>query len=100
MKAELLPIDIRDVPELVRIAEEVRTTGEPRLLRGESDDVAVEIRVAPKTRKRTPRVPRGKPLTRDDSLWNIVGMASSGGRGDVSENKHKYLLEGYLATHR
>src|SRR5438874_2353533 len=34
-----------------------------------------------------------QPITEDDPLWNIIGMADSGPDGptDVSRNKHKYL---------
>ena len=35
------PIDITGVPEILRIVEEVRTTNSPRILRRDSEDVAV-----------------------------------------------------------
>jgi len=38
---------------------------------------------------------RGKPTSGDDPLWKLVGIGHSG-RGDISENKHKYLAEAYL----
>lgn len=101
MKTKLTPIDISNVPELLRIAEEVRTTGEPQVLRADRDDVAVEIRMEPKRRKRAPAVPRGKVFTKDDSLFNIIGIADdpTDPVTDVAANKHKYLAEGYLAKH-
>lgn len=43
---------------------------------------------------------KGRPLTFDDPLWKLVGIARSGGPGDVSENKHKYLAEAYLHYNR
>lgn len=46
MARELSPIDITDDPELLRLAEEVRRTGLPRLLRREDEDVAVLSPVA------------------------------------------------------
>jgi hypothetical protein len=44
---------------------------------------------------------RGRPLTLDSPLWNIVGMADSGPEGptDVSRNKHKYLADAYADLH-
>ena len=41
MARAIKTIDITDVPELVRIAEEVARTGEARVLRRDSEDVAV-----------------------------------------------------------
>jgi hypothetical protein len=35
----------------------------------------------------------------DDPLWDLVGIGHSGGPGDVSENKHKYLADAYTDTH-
>jgi hypothetical protein len=46
-------------------------------------------------------IARGRPLTLDSPLWNIVGMADSGPDGptDVSRNKHKYLADAYADLH-
>src|SRR5947209_162663 len=41
MKKELTPVDISHVPELVRLALEVRRSKEPRVLRKEGEDVAI-----------------------------------------------------------
>jgi hypothetical protein len=38
---------------------------------------------------------RGTPTSADDPLWKLVGIGHSG-KGDISENKHKYLAEAYL----
>lgn len=96
MAKALKTIDITNIPELLRLAEDVRTTNEPRLLRRDSEDVAI---VQPVKKAGNRRVPRGKPFTKDDPLWNIVGMARSEGPGDVSENKYKYLAEAYADLH-
>lgn len=93
MARELRRIDISDVPELLKIAEDVHATGEPCVLRRDSEDLAVLM----PAKRRAPRVPRGKPTTADDPLWNIVGIGSSQGPTDVSANKHKYLAEAYAA---
>ena len=45
MALEIEAIDVTDVPELRRIAEEVRDTREPRVLRAGDEDVAVVMPV-------------------------------------------------------
>ena len=97
MARELRPIDISNSPELLRLVEEVQSSNEPRVLQRESEDVAILL-PAQWVKKRSARgrsTSRGKALTRDDALWNIVGLGRSGAR-DVSTNKHKYLAEAYL----
>jgi hypothetical protein len=92
MDGELEPLEIGDMPEVIRIAEEVHATGRPRVLRRDHEEVAV---VMPPTPVRHRRRLAGKPTSADDPLWAIVGIAHSGGPGDVSENKYKYLAEAY-----
>lgn len=91
---ELKTIDISRIPELVRIAEEVYASGESRVLRRRRKDLVVLRPLGSSNRAAC----RGKPFTKEDSLWNIVGIGRSG-LTDVSENKHKYLAEAY-ATKR
>jgi excisionase family DNA binding protein len=57
--------------------------------------------VGPNRARSTVRRPVGRPLTPDDSLWNIVGIADSGPDGphDVASNKHKYLADAYADLH-
>jgi hypothetical protein len=46
-------IDISDVPEILRLAEEVRRVGEPRVLRKDGEDLAIVMPLPqPKTRRR------------------------------------------------
>jgi hypothetical protein len=84
-------IDISSIPELLSIAHEVQRTNEPRILQQDSEDVAILTPVKPVVK----RSARGKPVTKDDPLWNLVGIGHSG-RGDISANKHQYLAEAYL----
>lgn len=75
-----------------------------RAVRVEKADVERVTKPARVTSQRAPRdnsVPAGKPFTRDDALWDIVGIADSGPDGptDVSENKYKYLAEAYADLH-
>ena len=55
MAKELTPIDVTDTPDLLRLAEEVRRSGRPRVLRRADEDLAV---LSPVTHpaKRTKRV--------------------------------------------
>ncbi len=46
MNRSLTPIDISNSPELIRIAEEVRSTNTPRVLKRNSETVAVLMPVA------------------------------------------------------
>jgi hypothetical protein len=84
-------IDIGNMPELLSMAQEVHSTNEARILKHESEDLAMltPIKLVAK------RAPRGKPTTPDDPLWKLVGIGHSG-KGDISENKHKYLADAYL----
>ena len=83
-------IDISSIPELVKLAQEVRATNEPALLQQEGQDLAMLTSLKPVAKRRV----RGKPTTADDPLWKLIGIGHSG-KGDVSENKHKYLAEAY-----
>ncbi|MCL4541895.1 MAG: hypothetical protein M1396_06115 [Chloroflexi bacterium] len=96
MARALRPIDITNIPDVLRIVEQVRRSNEPVVLRQDSEDLAI---LRPVKRSRTGRSGRGKPFTLDDPLWNLVGAGSSG-LGDVSRNKHKYLAEVYLSHPR
>lgn len=54
-KAYSKPIDITHIPEMLRIAEEVRSKNEPRVLRwDEGDEVVMMPLVAKRRPKRTP----------------------------------------------
>src|SRR5437867_11082222 len=67
---EARPIDISDVPELLRLAEEVRKTRAPRLLRRDGEDVAVLVPVVPTRPRRTARL---KTEADDDAFLSSLG---------------------------
>lgn len=92
MARELQRIDVSSTPELLRIAEEVHNTGKPRVLGRDDEDLAVVMPA--KAVKR--RSHRGRPLTYDDPLWELVGSVSSAEPTDASK-KHEYLAD---AAHR
>ncbi len=91
MAKETKHIDVSSIPELVKLAQEVRRTNEPAVLQQEREDLAMLTPIKPVTKRSV----RGKPTSVDDPLWKLVGIGHSG-RGDISENKHKYLAEAYL----
>ena len=95
MARELKPIDISASPEILRIVEEVRASNEPRVLQREHVDVAI---LRPLNRPTRHRVPRGRPFTCDDPIWNLKGIGRSG-VSDVSENTDTYLAEASLDPH-
>jgi hypothetical protein len=53
MTSELAPIDIREVPELARLVDEVRASGKPRRLVAGEEEVALLVPARPTTRRRT-----------------------------------------------
>src|SRR5207253_1443011 len=57
MTKEVTAISISDLPELVRLAEEVRASQTPRLLRRDGEDLAVLMPLAPRPRGRRARSP-------------------------------------------
>lgn len=96
MAKDLKPIDITHTPEVLRLAEEVARSGIPRVLRKDNKDVA-ELRPVSTTRTRFRK--RGKPTSKDDPLWRIIGIADASNfpdvPKDVSSNTDKYLAEAY-----
>ena len=97
MAKELKPIDVSQLPELLRIAEQVRASVEACVLKRDHEELAV---LSPVNRARTARRRKSGLIAKDDALWDIVGLAGDDkGPTDVSRNKHKYLAEAY-ATKR
>jgi hypothetical protein len=96
MAEQIQPIDISNQPDLVRLAEEVRTTRKPRLLRHNGEDVAV---LKP-TQTSAHRTPRSKLFTENDALFRLIGTADGPEDGvtDVSENVDRYLADAYSNT--
>ena len=69
---ELKSVDVANVPELLSIAEKVRDTGEPCVLKRDGEESAILSPVPPGPRRQR----RTGVVTRNDPLWNMVGMAS------------------------
>ena len=92
---DIRTIDVTNIPDLLRLVEEVCSTSEPRILRRDNQDVAIVRPLKPAKR----RIPRGRPANADDPLWKLVGIGASEGPGDVSANKHKYLADASADLH-
>ena len=92
MAKELKAIDVSQIPDLLRIAQDVRDTKQPLVLKRNAEELALitPLKPAPK------RLPKGRSTSADDPLWNIVGMADSKGPGDISEKVDEYLAETHL----
>jgi hypothetical protein len=70
LATELKAVDISNVPELLRIVEEVRATNEPRILRRASEDLAI---LTPAKPGRRWRIGRGKTQTDCEAFRSAVG---------------------------
>lgn len=94
MTRELASIDISDQPDLLRLARDVRTSQQPRVLRGDGEDLAILTPARPSGRRS-----RRRALTEDDPLWALVGSATDAEPSDASK-KHEYLGEAPRAADR
>ncbi len=52
MAEELMPLHVTKMPDLLRLAEEVRRSGQARVLRRDSEDIAVLAPVSRRPRRR------------------------------------------------
>ena len=88
IRKEAKHIDVSDIPELLRIAEEVSETGESRILKRGNKELE---RVGPTKPVGRRRVASGV-LTKDDPLSKLVGSLTSEEPTDASK-KHEYLAQ-------
>jgi hypothetical protein len=68
--SQATPIDITNIPELVRIAEEVEATKKPRELRRDNKPVAV---ITPVTKKSQSTKARGKTKADYEAFFSTFG---------------------------
>lgn len=80
MAKEMRSIDISSVPDLVRIAEEVRTSGRPRILRRNGEDMAMVIPIAHGRKHGTRR-------TRTQADYDAFLSSAGGWKGLVDGDK-------------
>jgi len=62
MARELTSIDVSGIPELLRLAEEVGSSGEARLLKRDHEDLAVLMPVARVPKRKARRTPTKEDL--------------------------------------
>jgi hypothetical protein len=89
MVSELPPLDIRQVPDLAALLDEVEATGKRRRIVRDNRDVVVLTptkRAAPRPRRRKTGVVRA-----DDPLFRLIGIGRSGIPGGISGKKHEAL---------
>ena len=84
-------IDISSIPELLKLAQEVRSTNEPSILQQEREDLALLSPLPPLSRAKT----TAQPVTSDDALFRLIGIGKSGIPGGISGKKHEYLARAY-----
>ena len=77
MARELKSIDISNVPDLLRLVEELRKSGEPCVLTHEDEELATLRPIKASRRRRV----KQRPFTENDPLWELVGSARSDGPG-------------------
>jgi hypothetical protein len=89
MTRELKVIDVSDLPDLLRVAEEVEKTREPRLLRRASKDLAIVVPA--------PRVPRSR---RRKTLADYEAFLSSAGSWKDSVDTEQWIKDSYESRAR
>lgn len=97
MAERLIHVELRSIQDFRGLVEEVHATNVPRILTQDNEDVAVLMPA--KATKGASRTKGGKGFSREDSLWNIAGIAHTTGTGDAARNHDKYLADAYAETH-
>lgn len=93
MAEEMRSLDVSNAPDLLQLAEEVAQSGIPRLLRTDQQELGMLVPVSKAIKMK--RSQRSRPVTRDDSLFRLVGIGKSDIGGDGSERKHEILARAY-----
>jgi len=82
MAQELIPADITDASDLLRLVEEVHESRQPRLLRRNGEDLAV-LSPVPAPKKRRTR--KEKTYTKEDDEAFLASAGGWKGLGDVDQ---------------
>jgi hypothetical protein len=91
MAAEHARIDIQQVTDFRRLAEEVSREGRPRVVTRNDEELVV---VSPAKRRR-PASKRTQPVTEDDPLFALIGIGASNVPGGLSGRKHEAQAEAH-----
>jgi hypothetical protein len=100
MPGEFLPVDITNPDALVKAAEDVARTKQPRIVTRGDQEIAM---LSPLTEQPT-KHPRKRRSARGahPNAWldGLIGIATTtDGVTDVSTNKQKHLADAYLNPH-
>lgn len=93
MQKEARSIDISHIPELLRLAEEVKASKRPAVLTREGEELAV-VQPAPDA---PPKRRKAGVITTNDPLSQLVGTLASEEPTDASK-KHEYLAHSRPST--
>ena len=104
MAAERQYLDITDLPDLARAAEQVRMSGRPTVLRRGTEEIAMIVPVEATAQAKRRRA-RGQAAQGDNQwLVDLIGIGADeeppDGPTDVSANKYKYLADAKLGKSR
>ncbi len=88
---ELKPVNVTSTPEVLHLAQEVARTRVPVMLKTDQEDLAVLMPAA----KPKQRSGKSRAVTREDSLFRLIGTGKSGIEGGASERKLEFLARGY-----
>ena len=90
MAREIEPHDITDTPDVVRLAEEVASTGVSIVLSRSGVALAILSPISAAERSSEEQQPRGAPP--NSWLDDLVGIGASK-QSDVSANVHRYIAQ-------
>ena len=94
MAQELRPLDISDLPDLRALVDELRRSREPRVLRVDSEDVAILTPVTAASQRR----PRARTKTAADYDAFHASAGSWDGIVDVEQFKRDNAASRQIAT--
>jgi excisionase family DNA binding protein len=89
---KVAPITVRRFIEDGRLPA-MRVGKSMRIEKADVQQLLRPVHAAPAGSRRSRE--RGRPLTLDDPSFQLIGMARSGGPGDVAERTDEFLAEAY-----
>ena len=103
MQKQITAIDISHNPELLKLAEEVQASQEPRVLTRGQERLAIIAPAMAGTAARTAPKRAGRNADSDDWLLRMADIGADRPPAehatDVSSNKYKYLADAYADRH-
>jgi hypothetical protein len=97
MNTKTQEIDISNSSELLELVEEVRQSGDVRLLKRGEQALAMLIPLS--MPRKTPPDQQSTEKQRD-TILNIIGIGASATPTDIAQHEQEYLGEAYTPTRR